>query len=109
MDFFAAFSMLLAVGFLALAFLRQRIADPAAYHRALFLFLMALVCYFGIPLLFMVGIYLGIITMPIGFVLAVLSFRDLCRSLIAHPANEAANGTQRPAEGGNAGGDPLLP
>jgi hypothetical protein len=109
MDFLAAFSMLLTIGFLTLAFLRQRIADPAAYHRALFLFLMALVCCYGIPLLFMVGVYLSIIAMPIGFVLTLLSFRDLCRSLMAHPANDRANGEGSPAEGGNAGGDPLLP
>lgn len=106
MDFFAAFSTLLAAGFLTSAFLRQRIADPAAFQRALFQFLMALVFYYGASMLFMVGAYLSFITMPVGFVLALLSFCGLCRSLLTAPAQRGADYEGRSAEGGAAGAEP---
>ena len=90
MDFFTAFSLLLAIGFLVCTFVRQRIVDLAAFHRALFLFLAALACYYGVSMIFMVGVYLSIAAGPVGFVLGLMSFRALCLSLVAVPARAGA-------------------
>jgi hypothetical protein len=82
MDIFAAFSLLLAAGFLVTVILRQRIIDSAAYRKALTLFLAALILYYPISALFTVGPYLSLVARPVGFVLGVVSFRNLCLALL---------------------------
>jgi len=81
MSFFAPLSFLLAAGFLVAAFVRQRVAGTEAFQKALMLFFAALIVHdlvSGIPV---VGPYFGMVAVPIGYGLALWSFRDLCLAL----------------------------
>ncbi len=82
MDFFSAFSLLLAGAFLVTAFFREKIVDPAAYRKALAVLLAALILYYPVSDIFAVGVYLGFVARPLGFVLGVISFRFLCLALL---------------------------
>jgi hypothetical protein len=93
MDIFGSFALLLAGGFLVSAFLRQRILDPAAYQKSLTLLLAALILYYPVSVLFAVGVYLGFVARPVGFVLGVLSFRLFVMALIAPPGPRNGAGT----------------
>lgn len=83
MDVFAAFSLLLAAGFIVAGFFRPRIVDPAAFRRAIGLLVAALILYYPISAIFYVGVYLSFVARPLGFVLGVISFRVFCLALIA--------------------------
>jgi hypothetical protein len=83
MDIFAALSLLIGAGFLVAAFLKQRIADPTEYRSALTLLLVALILYYPVSSLFVVGVYLSFVVRPLGFVLLALSFRGLCLALVS--------------------------
>ena len=93
MDFFTGFSLLLAVEFLVIAFLRQKVVDHAAYRKALALFLAALILYYPVSELFTVGLYLSFVARPAGFVLGVFSFRRLCLALVAARGESKGDGT----------------
>jgi hypothetical protein len=93
-DFFAAFSLLVAGGFLMAGFLRQRTLDPAAYRKGLTLLVAGLILYYPVSALFTIGLYLSFVARPVGFVLGVLSFRLLCLTLAA---------TNGPGKAGGAG------
>jgi hypothetical protein len=96
MDFYTAFSLLLAVGFLVAGFQRQRFVDHAAYRKALALFLAALILYYPVSALCTVGVYLSLVARPAGFVLGVCSFRRLCLALVAANGESKGDGTANP-------------
>jgi hypothetical protein len=83
MGFFDAFSVLLAGGFLVTAFLRREVVQTAAFRTALMLFVVALILTYLVSGIFMAGPYMSIVMWPIGFVLALLSFRALCLAVAA--------------------------
>ena len=95
MDFFSAFSVLMAGGMLAAAFLRQRIVDPVAYHKARKWFFAALILYYPVSELFGVGMYLSFVARPVGFVLGLLSFRFLCLAVLAPQIAGRSGGTDQ--------------
>ncbi len=82
MNFFACFALLLAISFLGLPLIRPNVAQAVAFRKALGLLLGALVIYYPISDLFFLGPYLGIAGHPVGFVLALLSFRLVCLELV---------------------------
>ena len=88
MSFFAPLSFLLAAGFLVAAFVRQRVAGTEAFQKALMLFFAALIVHdlaSAIP-------YMGIVTVPIGYGIALWSFRDLCLALGARADSSQRGG-----------------
>jgi hypothetical protein len=98
MDFFSAFSLLLIGAFLVSAFLSQRIIDPLAYRKALTQLLAALILYYPVSAIFWVGVYLSFVARPLGFVLAVVSFRFLCLAFIAPQGSGKKGGTDEAHE-----------
>jgi len=88
MSFLDAFSILLAGGFLATAFVRQRVVGTEAFQKALMLFFAALIVHdlaSAIP-------YMGLITVPVGYGLALWSFRGLCLALAARAGSSQRGG-----------------
>jgi hypothetical protein len=81
MDFFDAFSLLLATALLTSGFLRRRIGDIGKYRKALAFFVTALILYYAVSAIFGIGVYLSFVGRPLGFVLGVLSLRFLCLAL----------------------------
>jgi hypothetical protein len=86
MGFVDGFSLLLAAGFLATSFQRQRVVNAAAFRLALNLFVAALVCQYLVSSLFFVGAYLSIVATPIAVVLLLICFWKLCFALMM-PSN----------------------
>ncbi len=97
MDFFTAFSLLLGVAFLVSAFMRHRIFDSAAYRKAFTFWLAALILYYPVSELFAIGVYLGFVARPVGFVLGLISFRFLWLGLGA-PDRADKNGASSSPE-----------
>ncbi len=85
MAFFDYFSLLLAAAFLILGRRPQHVRDMVRYRKALTLFLWSIVLFYPVSAIFMFGVYLAFVTHPVGMVLIVLSFRQLCLALIAAP------------------------
>jgi hypothetical protein len=80
MGVFGVLAFLLGGGFLAAAFLRHKLVGTERFQRAMWLFFFALILHdlaSAIP-------YMGLITVPIGYGLALWSFRDLCLAVAAH-------------------------
>jgi hypothetical protein len=96
MGFFDILAFFLAGGLLVAAFVRQPVVATETFQRAMMLFFAALVVHdliSGIPV---VGFYLGMVAVPIGYALALWSFRELCLAVAARtgsrqdgPADEA--------------------
>ena len=66
------------------AFMRQQVAGTEAFQKAMTLFLAALIVHdlaSAIP-------YMGYITVPIGYGIALWSFRELCLALAAADAKQ---------------------
>ena len=79
MGFFDALAFLLGGGFLVAAFVRQRVVGAEGFQKAMWLFFAALILHdlaSAIP-------YMGLITAPIGYGLALWSFKELCSALAA--------------------------
>jgi hypothetical protein len=84
MSFFALLSFLLAAGFLVAAFVRPRVVGTERFRSAMMLFFAALILH---DLASMIP-FVGLVTMPIGYGLALWSFWDLCLALAAHTASD---------------------
>lgn len=83
MAFFDCFSLLLAAAFLFLHCRPQHIRDAARLRRAFVFYLWSLVLFYPVSAIFMIGVYIGIVTNPIGMILSILCFRHLCLALSA--------------------------
>jgi hypothetical protein len=92
MGFFDGLCFLLAAGFLVAAFVRQKVAGTEAFQKAMMLFFIALVVHDLVTAIPMAGAYLGIIAVPVGYGLALWSFRDLCLALAARTGSSQRGG-----------------
>jgi hypothetical protein len=85
MDIFDLLSLVLAIAFLTAGFFPQRIGNMEKYKKALTLWMVALILYFPVSAIFGIGVYLSLVARPLGFILSLLSLRQLCLALALHP------------------------
>ncbi len=80
---FGALAFLVGGGLLVAAFIRQKVVGTEAFQRAMMLFFAALIVHDvagGIP-------FVGMVAVPIGYGLALWSFRDLCSVVAARTSS----------------------
>lgn len=85
MDIFDLLSTVLAIAFLTGGFFPQRIGYMEKYKKALTLWILALILYFPVSAVFNIGVYLSFVARPLGFILSLLSLRQLCLALALRP------------------------
>jgi hypothetical protein len=78
MIFFDYFALILMVAFLAPRFGRNQRGLTARERRALGMFVVALILYYPVSGIFVIGAYASFVARPVGVVLGILSFRGLC-------------------------------
>lgn len=83
MGFFDMLAFLLAAAFLVAAFVRQKAVGTEGFQRAMMVFFAALIIHDLVPAIPIAGTYLGIVAGPVGYGLALWSFRDLCLAIAA--------------------------
>ena len=77
------FAIVLLAAFVIVGLFQERIHDKKKYHRSLGLYLASLILVFAVPLVFVVGATVGIVTIPVGTILGFCSVFVLCRSLVS--------------------------
>ncbi|WP_395736872.1 hypothetical protein [Prosthecobacter sp.] len=81
MAFFDFFFLFLAAAFLFFRCRPQYVHDVTHHRKALNLFLWSLVLFYPVSAIFMISVYLSIVTNPIAMILSILCFRFLWLSL----------------------------
>jgi len=73
--------VLTPIAFLLAAFFKDRITDRQAYRRGLGIYVAAAIFGHVLPGIYVIGVYLGVVGMPVGWILELISLQLLCLSL----------------------------
>ena len=77
-----SFAITLSVALIAVGLSGERLKDRARYHHSLGLYLSSLILLFVAPQIIAIGVYVSIVTVPLGMLLGFCSMFVLCRSLV---------------------------